>query len=72
MENVHVWDITNGERFETLRSPIPRAPATWRSTGPPRARQTGDRVITASYAWLTRDEMKSHKPVVCPQTDAIA
>jgi aspartate 1-decarboxylase len=64
-ESVHVWNVTNGERFETyaIESPAGSGEVLVNGAAARRA-QAGDQVIIAAYAWLTDEEIASHKPKI--------
>jgi aspartate 1-decarboxylase len=65
MESVHVWNVSNGERFETYAIALPGGSGDVVINGAAaRKAQTGDRVIITSFAWLTPNEMKNHTPVI--------
>ncbi len=64
-ESVHVWNLTNGERFETYAIPRPAGSGEVVVNGAAaRCVQTGDRIIIAAFVWLTEGEIATHKPVV--------
>ena len=64
-EAVHVWNITNGSRFETYTIPLPRGSAGICVNGAAaRLVQPGDHVIAASFCWMNQDEAKTHTPRV--------
>jgi aspartate 1-decarboxylase len=62
-ESVHVWNVTNGERFETyaIESPSGSHEILLNGAAARRA-QPGDQVIIAAFGWLTDDEVAHHKP----------
>lgn len=64
-EEVLVADITNGARLETYVIPAPAGSGEISILGAA-ARQikTGDLIIIMNFAYLTPEEMKSHKPKV--------
>ena len=64
-ESVHVWNVTNGERFETyaIESPSGSGEILLNGAAARRA-QVGDQVIIAAYAWLTDEEVANHKPKI--------
>ena len=64
-ESVHVWNVTNGERFETyaIESPSGSGEILLNGAAARRA-QVGDQVIIAAYAWLTAEDLASHKPKI--------
>lgn len=64
-ENVHVWNVTNGERFETYAIESPSGSREILVNGAAARRaQPGDQVIIAAYTWLTDEEIASHKPKI--------
>ena len=64
-ESVHVWNVTNGERFETyaIESPAGSGEILVNGAAARRA-HAGDHVIIAAYAWLTDEEVANHKPKI--------
>jgi aspartate 1-decarboxylase len=64
-ESVHVWNISNGERFETYAIAGRSGSGEVVVNGAAAHRtRVGDRVIIATFAWLTAEEMLSHKPSI--------
>ena len=64
-ESVHVWNVTNGERFETYAIPSPAGSREVLVNGAAALMaQMGDRVIIAAFGWLTEGEIAGHKPAV--------
>lgn len=64
-ESVHVWNVTNGERFETYAIESPSGSGEILVNGAAARRaQVGDQVIIAAYGWLTDEEVASHKPKI--------
>lgn len=64
-EKVQVVNITNGSRLETYTIAGKRGSGVCCLNGAAaRLTQVGDRVIIMSYAEMTPEEAKSHKPVV--------
>ncbi|TNE73673.1 aspartate 1-decarboxylase [bacterium] len=64
-EKVQVVNINNGSRLETYTIPGPRGSRICCLNGPAaRLAQVKDRVIIISYAQMTPEEAKSHKPKV--------
>jgi aspartate 1-decarboxylase len=64
-ESVHVWNVTNGERFETYAIEGPSGSGEILVNGAAARRaQPGDQVIIAAFGWLTDDEVARHKPRV--------
>ncbi len=62
MESVHVWNVTNGERFETyaIASPAGSGEVVVNGAAAHKTR-AGDRVIIAAFTWVTTDEIHGHK-----------
>ncbi|OHD56262.1 MAG: aspartate 1-decarboxylase [Spirochaetes bacterium GWF1_51_8] len=64
-ELVHVWNITNGNRLETYAIPGPAGSGVICLNGAAaHLNRAGDRVIIASFAAMTPEELKSHKPTI--------
>ncbi len=64
-EKVQVVNITNGSRLETYTIPGERGSRICCLNGAAaRLTQIGDRIIVISYANMTPEEAKTHKPVV--------
>ena len=62
-EKVEVFDIQNGNRFETYVIVGERGSGIIGINGAAaRLVHLNDEVIIVSYAWLTEEEIKSHKP----------
>src|SRR5690606_35843399 len=62
-EKVQVVNVNNGNRLETYTIPGPRGSRVVCLNGPAaRLTSVGDRVIVISYAQMTPEEAKSHKP----------
>jgi aspartate 1-decarboxylase len=62
LESVHVWNVTNGERFETYAIAAPAGSGEVVVNGAAAHKtQTGDRVIIAAFTWVTADEVRGHK-----------
>ena len=70
-ESVHVWNLTNGARFETyvILSPAGSGEVVVNGAAARTVRK-GDRVIIAAFAWLTPDEMAKHTPSIVFVDDA--
>ena len=64
-EHVHVWDITNGNRFETYVIKAPRGSGMIKINGAA-AHQSkkGDLIIITSFAHFDAKESKKHKPKI--------
>jgi aspartate 1-decarboxylase len=64
-EKVEVFDIQNGNRFETYVIEGERGSGIIGINGAAaRLVHLHDEVIIVSYAWLTEDEIKTHKPQI--------
>lgn len=64
-EKVQVLNITNGSRLETYTIPGERGSRVCCLNGAAaRLTQVGDRIIVISYAEMTPEEAKEHKPKV--------
>jgi aspartate 1-decarboxylase len=64
-EKILVGNMGNGERFETYVIYGPHGSGAIELNGATaHLGKIGDRLTIMSYAWLTKDETKSHKPSV--------
>lgn len=64
-EKVQIVNITNGSRLETYTIPGERGSRVCCLNGAAaRLTQIGDRIIVISYAEMTPEEAKTHKPTV--------
>ncbi len=64
-EHVHIWDVTNGNRFETYALAAPRGSATICINGAAaHLAKKGDIVIITSFVALTEEQIQSHEPNV--------
>lgn len=64
-EHVHVWDITNGNRFETYVIPAPRGSGMIKINGAAAHQaKKGDLVIITSFAHYEAKGAKKHKPKI--------
>ncbi|MBU3724672.1 MAG: aspartate 1-decarboxylase [Burkholderiaceae bacterium] len=64
-EQVHVWNVSNGERFITYAMNAPRGSGTISVNGSAARRaQVGDMLIIAAFGMLTDAEVATHKPTV--------
>lgn len=60
-EAVHVWNLSNGERFETYVIPATRGSGEVRLNGAAaRLVQPGDLVIVVAFCWVESAEAKNH------------
>ena len=64
-ESVHVWNVTNGQRFETYAIPSPAGSGELLVNGAAAHRaKRGDTIIVASFGWFPEDEVASHRPTI--------
>jgi aspartate 1-decarboxylase len=64
-EAVHVWNVSNGERFETYVIAAPRNSGEVRLNGAAaRLVHPGDLVIIVSFCWVEPAEAKKHSSKV--------
>ena len=64
-EHVHVWDVTNGNRFETYALAAPRGSGTVCINGAAaHLAKKGDIVIITSFCTLPEEKVKSYQPSV--------
>jgi len=64
-EHVHIWDVTNGNRFETYALAAPRGSATVCINGAAaHLAKKGDIVIITTFAALPEDKVADHQPKV--------
>ena len=64
-EKVEILDINNGERFQTYAIKGKRGSKCFCVNGAAaRKVQTGDKIIIVTYAQMTEDEIKTHKPTI--------
>jgi aspartate 1-decarboxylase len=62
LESVHVWNVTNGERFETYAIVNPAGSGAVVVNGAAAHKtRVGDKVIVAAFTWLTEKELPKHK-----------
>ncbi len=62
-ESVHVWNISNGQRFQTYVVPAPADSGEICLRGAAaRLGQPGDMVIIATFCWLEEDALRPHLP----------
>jgi aspartate 1-decarboxylase len=62
LESVHVWNVSNGERFETyaIAGPAGSGDVVVNGAAAHKTR-VGDKVIVAAFTWLTEKEIRRHK-----------
>jgi aspartate 1-decarboxylase len=64
-EAVHVWNVNNGERFETYAIPMPRGSREIQVNGAAaRLAQAGDLVIVAAFCWMDEQQARGYQPRV--------
>ena len=64
-EHVHIWDVTNGNRFETYTLPAPRGSGTICINGAAaHLAKKGDIVIITSFMAYPEEKAQSHEPIV--------
>jgi aspartate 1-decarboxylase len=63
-EAVHVWNIANGERFETYAIPGEEPGEIGLNGAAARLVQAGDLVIVAAFFWMEAEEAARHTPRV--------
>lgn len=64
-EQVHVWNVTRGSRFETYVIPAPRGSGMIQINGAAAHHaKKGDLVIISSFAHLTRSKARTHRPTI--------
>ena len=64
-ESVHIWNVTRGTRLVTYALVGPRGSGAVCVNGAAaHHNQPGDLVILATFAHMTRDEARTHKPTV--------
>ena len=64
-EAVHIWNVTNGERFETYAIPGERSSGVVCVNGAAAHKVSkGDLVIIAAFSWMDEKEARAWKPRV--------
>jgi aspartate 1-decarboxylase len=64
-ESVNIWDVNNGERFETYAIPAKAGSGEVMLNGAAARRvQTGDKVIIAAFCWTDQSESSAQKPLL--------
>jgi len=64
-EHVHIWDVTNGNRFETYALAAPRGSATVCINGAAaHLAKKGDIIIITSFCSIPEEKVKSYHPHV--------
>jgi aspartate 1-decarboxylase len=65
LEQIHIWDVTNGARFVTYAMAAPRGSGIVCLNGAAaRLVHVGDLVIIASFVVITTEEAQAHRPRV--------
>ena len=69
-EKVEILNINNGERFQTYAIKGKRGSKCFCLNGAAaRKAQPGDKIIIVTYALLTEEEIKTHKPTIVQAGD---
>jgi aspartate 1-decarboxylase len=64
-EAIHIWNVTRGSRLVTYALPGPRGSGAVCVNGAAaHLNKPGDMVILATFADMTREEARQHRPVV--------
>ena len=64
-EAIHIWNVTRGSRLMTYALPGPRGSGAICVNGAAaHLNKPGDLVILATFAEMTREEARQHRPVV--------
>jgi aspartate 1-decarboxylase len=64
-EAIHIWNVTRGSRLVTYALPGPRGSGAICVNGAAaHLNKPGDLVILATFAEMTREEARKHRPVV--------
>jgi aspartate 1-decarboxylase len=64
-EHVHIWDVTNGNRFETYTLPAARGSGTICINGAAaHLAKKGDVIIITSFTTVPEDSARQHEPTV--------
>ena len=64
-EQIHIWNVSNGERFITYAMNAPRGSGTISVNGSAARRaQVGDILIIATFGMLEQTAVASHRPTV--------
>ena len=64
-EAVHIWNVTRGSRLMTYALPGPRGSGAVCVNGAAaHLNQPGDLVILATFAEMTREQARAHRPIV--------
>jgi aspartate 1-decarboxylase len=64
-EHVHIWDVTNGNRFETYTLPAPRGSGTICINGAAaHLAKKGDVIIITSFFTVPEELARTHQPTI--------
>ena len=64
-EHIHIWNVTNGNRFETYVIPAPKGSGMVKINGAAAHQaKKGDLIIITSFAHYDEKAMKKHQPKV--------
>jgi aspartate 1-decarboxylase len=64
-EHIHIWNVTNGNRFETYAIPAPKGSGTIQINGAAAHHaKPGDIIIISSFAHYPKNKIAKHKPTV--------
>src|SRR5262249_1933799 len=64
-EHIHVWNVSNGNRFETYVIPAPKGSGMIKVNGAAAYQaKKGDLIIITSFAHYDGKSMKTHKPKI--------
>ena len=62
-EQIHIWNINNGERFVTYAIKAPRASRIFSINGSAARRASvGDQIIIAAFGMVAEDQVSKHEP----------
>ena len=63
-EKVHIYNISNGNRFSTYAVPVEQKDACYVNGAAARLVYKGDLIIVCTFANYTMEEAKNHQPIV--------
>ena len=64
-QHVHVWNVTNGSRFETYVIPAPKGSGVIQINGAAAHHaKKGNLVIISSFAHIPQQQARKHKPLI--------
>jgi aspartate 1-decarboxylase len=62
-EQIHVWNVNNGERFVTYAIKAPRGSGIFSLNGSAARRAAaGDLIIIAAFGWVAEEQVARHEP----------